>query len=146
MVSANFNLATLRAIPMFSTLRDDELEVLRQGLSVSTVSVGDTVMQKGDAGGTLFVLLSGQVKVVGAHRQPDEHVLNVLDPIEVFGEMSLLTGDPCSATVIATDFCHMLTLNRETLESILVQNPSVCISLLRDAYSRIRQLSEKVAQ
>jgi len=146
MVSANFNLATLRAIPMFSTLRDEELEVLREGLSVKTVSVGDTIMVKGNPGGNLFVLLSGQVKVVAAHRQPDEQVLNVLEPIEVFGEMSLLTGDPCSATVIATDFCHMLSLTRETLESILVKNPSVCYSLLRDAYSRIRRLSEKVAQ
>ena len=146
MVSANFNLATLRAIPMFSTLQDEELEVLRESLTIKTVSVGDTIMVKGEPGGTLFVLLSGQVKVVASHRQPDERVLNVLEPIEVFGEMSLLTGDPCSATVIATDFCHMLSLNRDTLKAILVKNPSVCYSLLRDAYSRIRLLSEKIAE
>ena len=145
MVSENFNLATLRAIPMFSALKDEELNILRAGLSVATVSVGETIMTEAAAGGMLYVLLSGQVKVVAAHRTPDERVLNVLEPIEVFGEMSLLTDGPCSATVVATDFCHLLTLTRESLKTTLVQNPSVCFSLLRDAFNRIRNLTEKLS-
>jgi len=146
MVSESFNLSSLRTIPMFSSLSDDELEILRPGLTVATFSLGETIMEEGKPGGRLYVLLAGQVKVVACHRLEEETVLHVMEPVEVFGEMSLLTDEPVSATIIATDYCHMLTLERDALEPILLKNPNVCVSLLRDAFRRIRRLTHEIVR
>ena len=131
---------------MFSSLSSEELEVLRPGLTVATFSLGEVIMQEGKPGGRLYVLLAGQVKVVAGHRSEEETVLHVMEPVEVFGEMSLLTEEPASATIVATDYCHMLTLERESLEPILLKNPNVCVSLLRDAFRRIRRLTTEIVR
>lgn len=146
MVSDDFDLATVRAIPMFSNLSDEELQTLRSGLSIRTVSKGETLLTEGEDGGRLYMLLAGQVQVLVNHGSGAETLLDVLEPVEVFGEMSLLTQEAASATVVATEYCHLLTLDGDTLEQILVSNPTVCVSLLRNAFQRIRRLSDEVSR
>ena len=144
MLHEQFRLSTLRALPIFEPLSDDELEHLRPALTVRTCSVGDVVVEEGTPGDELYVLLVGEAKVVRSHRQPHEKIIAVLNPIEVFGEMALLTGELRSASVIATDTCRLLSLTREALEAVLMQHPSVCLTLLRDAYRRMKLMSRAV--
>ena len=137
MLTSDFNLSTLRALDIFEPLADAELEYLRPALTVRTCSIGDVIMQEGTPGEELFILLVGQVKAVVDFQLSTETVVNILEPMEMFGEMALLTGAPRSATVVATDTCRFLTLHREGLESILIENPRICLALLKDAYRRI---------
>lgn len=144
MLSKEFNLATLRALPLFSPLTDTELEVLRPELAVRIASVGDVLMASGTPGDELYILLLGQVKVIHNYRMANETVAATLEPIAVFGEMALLTGEPRSATVIATEPSRFLTLRRDGLESVLLTYPSVCLSLLRDAYRRLSDVNSRL--
>ncbi|GMV38726.1 MAG: hypothetical protein AMXMBFR64_04420 [Myxococcales bacterium] len=144
MLSATFDLKTLRAIPMFAPLSDDELEYIRPHLSVRTVSTGDLAFSEGAAGDELFILLSGEVKVIKGHRLPEERVLAVLGPVEAFGEMSLLTGERRTATVVATEPSRFLTLTQEALEGVLLKHPDVSLALLRDAYTRLRKVQDRL--
>ena len=138
MLTTEFNLKTLRALDIFEPLRDSELELLRPALTVRTCSIGDILMDEGTEGNELFILLVGQVKVVMDFQLPTEAVVNIIEPVETFGEIALLTGEPRSATVVATDTCRFLTLHREGLESVLLDNPNICLAMLKAAYRRIK--------
>lgn len=144
MLSSEFKLSTLRAHDLFAPLTDLELEVMRPALSVRTASVGDVIMESGAPGDELCVLLVGEVKVVKDFRLPTEAVAATLAPMAVFGEMALLTGDPRSATVIATEPSRYLSVRREGLETVLLTYPSVCLTLLRDAYRKISELNARL--
>ena len=102
MLSKEFNLSTLRALELFAPLTDTELEFLRPQLAVRSVSIGDVLMEAGTPGDELYILLVGEVKVIQGFRTPLETVVATLQPIAVFGEMALLTGELRSATVVAT--------------------------------------------
>lgn len=146
MVDAAFRIETLRALDLFGPLSADELESIRPAVRVRTCSTGDIIMQEGTLGDELFILLIGQVRVVKNHRTLEEAVIATLEPLEEFGEMSLLSGGLRTATVIATDTCRFLTLTREALEGVLLAHPETCVALLRHAYSRIARLSESLTQ
>jgi len=141
MLTPEFNLSTLRALKIFEDLSDEELELLRPALSVRVCSIGDVIMEEGSPGQELFILLVGQAKAVIDFQAPTETIVNTLEPVEIFGEMALLTGELRSASVVATDTCRFLTLHREGLEAVLLDNPRICLTLLRDAYRRIKRLS-----
>lgn len=146
MLSGDFNLATLRAVQVFAPLSDEELELLRPALSIRECAIGDVLMAEGEPGDELYVLLSGEVKVVAGHRTDEEAVVATMSPVEVFGEISLLSGEPRSATVLATDTCRFLTLTQRGLEDVLLEHPSICLTLLHDAYRRLVNLTKKVSQ
>ena len=101
-------------------------------------------MREGDKGDDLYVLLGGEVKVVAGHRTEHETVLSTMSPIEVFGEMSLLSDAPRSATIIATDTCRFIVVTKEALENVLMDHPSICLALLHDAYRRLAALTKRV--
>ena len=138
MLGEQFDIQTLRALPLFSPLSNEELELLRPVLSVETRNVGDVLIQEGDVGETMYVLLVGEVKVVSHHRQEDESVIATLTPVESFGDMSLISGETRSATVICTSSCRLLSLDRDGLERVLLQHPAVCLHLLQDAHRKLR--------
>ena len=138
MLGEQFDIQTLRALPLFSPLTDDELELLRPALSVTTRNVGDVLIEEGDVGETMYVLLVGEVKVVTNHRESDENVIATLNPVESFGDMSLISGETRSASVVCTSSCRFLSLDREGLERVLLQHPAVCLHLLQDAHQKLR--------
>ena len=138
MLGESFDMSTLRAVGLFAPLSDDELELLRPALSVVVRNVGDVVIHEGDPGKLMFVLLVGEVKVVRSHRESDEKVIATIQPVESFGGMSLITGETRSATVLCTDTCRFLAIEREGLENVLLQHPSICLELLREAYKHLR--------
>jgi CRP-like cAMP-binding protein len=144
MLSPSFDITALRAVPLFSPLSDEELELLRTALSVRTLSLGDVAVVEGTPADELFILLSGEVKVVKNHRRDDERVIAVLGPVEAFGEMSILSGEPRWATVIATEPSRFLTLSKDALESVLLKQPQVALTLLRDAFARLRKLQDQL--
>ena len=61
--------------------------------------------------------------------------------MDVFGVMALITGELRSATVVARENCSFVTLSRNSLESVLLAHPSVCLAILRDAYGKLRAIN-----
>jgi len=144
MLSESFNIQTLRAVKLFAPLSDEELELIRPALSIQDCNIGDILMQEGETGDDLYVLLGGEVKVVAGHRTDNEMVLSTMQPVEVFGEMSLLSDAPRSATIIATDTCRCIVVTKDALENVLMEHPAICLALLHDAYRRLVTLTKKV--
>jgi CRP-like cAMP-binding protein len=145
-VTETFNLSTLRALDLFAPLSDEQLELLRPAINIHHASVGDVLMKEGTAGDELFIILLGECKVIKGHRTVDETVVARLRQKAVFGSMALLAGKPRSASVLATDTCRLLTLSREGLYSMLLENPRACLALLKAAHERVSNLTEQVAK
>ena len=86
------------------------------------VPEGFVVIRDGDAAGSMFFILDGLVEVT-----KDERLLAVLEPGEVFGEMSLVDGRPRSANVAALQATQLIRIDRDEFEQAGSQKPAAPI-------------------
>ncbi len=116
---------TLGAVPLFSRLDDDEVFRLLQPTEARTYSAGDTIVREGDTGDTLFVILTGRVRIVKSGE-----AINQLRAGDVFGEMSLVRHRPRSATVVAEEPSELLLLHRRDFEAFLRDEARLGVKIL----------------
>ena len=111
--------------PLFSSFSQDELVAVIKGLRLLSFEPGDIVITEGEPGSSLFVLTSGDVKAF--IRDPQGHSKQVREMNEgaFFGEISILSGKPRTATITAKTPCDLLELDRATLDSISATHPHV---------------------
>src|SRR5882762_6123433 len=89
----------LTEIPLFAGLSDAAKAELRSTCTLREYSAGDVILKPGELGAFLFAIAMGTVSVRPASGQREFAIM--LGPGEVFGEMSLLSGAPVSAAVVA---------------------------------------------
>lgn len=114
----------LRRVSLFKTLTEDEREQLAERLEVVKYPAGTAVVHEHDAGDSLFVVLTGLVKATKATDKGEVEVGRV-QPGEVFGEMSLLTGLPRSATVATVTDTAVVEIKRDHLQPLLEANSAI---------------------
>jgi len=121
--------------PLFSDFSREELVAVMRGLELQTFQPGDIIVTAGEPGDSLFVLASG----VASAWVKDEsgHHTKVREMAEgaFFGEISILTGKPRTATVTAASVCDLLELHRPALDSIGATHPRVW-DVLREFHRR----------
>lgn len=119
--------------PLFEDFAEDELLSLVRGLRLVLLDPGDVVVTEGEAGNSVFVITSGVVKVFV--RDPAGRNVQVgrLGEGDFFGEISLLSGRPRSATVTAAAACELLELDREAFEEVCARHPRVR-SVMEEVY------------
>jgi cAMP-dependent protein kinase regulator len=111
--------------PLFKDFSVDELVAVIHGLSLITFEAGDIILTEGDPGDSMYMLTAGTVKAVKRNAAGRQVAVNELSEGAFFGEISILTGQPRSATVVATSHCELLELDRPTLDSIVATHPHV---------------------
>jgi len=115
---------SLQQVPMFVPLGDDELEKLARGSSTRVYAPGEPIVRRGQEGNSMFVITRGKVKVVipedGGHK-----TINTLTANDFFGEMSLLTGQPRTATVIAEEETEVIQIKKPSMRSLFEANPTL---------------------
>src|SRR5256884_2068063 len=117
-------LEALRRIDFLSVLSPEELETVARQAAVRVYLPGEAVVRQGDAGAEFFIILEGSAAVrIGE----GDRVVTVatLQAKHFFGEMSLLTGEPRSATIIAQTKLEVVVINKETLERPIMKNPMI---------------------
>src|SRR6266550_3080023 len=103
----------LAGVPVFSALSNAERSELIAHLRARRFSRDEVVFHRDDAGGHLYVILSGSVKVAIPDEEGHEVVVAVERDGAVFGELALFDDAPRSATVTALDETQVVTLARE---------------------------------
>lgn len=116
---------TLRCVDFFVTLSDQELECLGTLSRVRLYGQGETILRQGDSGEELFILSRGEVVVTLERPGLPDTELTRLGAGSFFGEMSLLTGEPRSATVRASKECELLVVNKEAFRQVLESSPQL---------------------
>lgn len=134
----------LPRIRLFAGIPPEEAERLEARAKRRSFRRGEVVFHKGDPGSSLYLILSGQVKIVLPSEGGEEAVLGVLDEGEFFGELSLIDGQPRSATIIATQPTETLVIHRDDFLAFLEANPRSAIQLLRIFCQRLRETDEFV--
>jgi len=99
---------------------------------------GVLLIQEGDRGDTLFIVLSGSVKAYSVDERDREIVYGVYAAGDYFGEMSL-DGGPRSASVITLEPTQCVAITRQTLRAHIAADPDFAIELLGRVISRARE-------
>ncbi|MFM7108584.1 MAG: cyclic nucleotide-binding domain-containing protein [Planctomycetaceae bacterium] len=132
----------------------DLLEPLNPGLvrrlAESSVdhayAAGEQVVRQGEPGSSMFVILSGRVEVTArAAADVPVAVLAVLGPGDHFGEMSVMTGAPRTATVTTLGETRLLEIGKEGFAAILSADPGLVEALGRSLKARQAERREAIA-
>lgn len=131
----------LRAIPLLNGLDDQTLADLARHLVVRRANRREFVVMKGDPGDTLLFLFAGRMQVVDVTEDGREVGLNMLNPGDHFGEMSVIDGRTRSASVVAIQPSLIALLGKTHALRLFFGNPLVAERLLRLMVSRLRVAS-----
>jgi len=140
--------AFLARIPLLAPLTAAERDNIASQMDVVDITAGTPVVSQGEAGESLFLVAEGmlQVTISGIEKPVAQMIAG-----SVFGEMSLLTGEPRSATVTALTDCRLIEVSRTALGPILQQRSELAeafATLLTERQAvnqRVRVSDEAVA-
>ena len=137
--SQDVRIRHLQRVPLFSGFNEDELRRVAELSRIAELAEGTIVTQIGEPGDSFFIIIDGAVTVrtpVGAGSQ--------LQPGDFFGEMSLLDGEPRSATIVATTDLRLLIVDRSHFWRLLDETPDLVRGMLTILSRRVRRLEQTV--
>ncbi len=135
----------LEHVPLFSGLSEDALAEVEQHGSIKTYRRNTVIMNQGDETDSLYVILSGSVKVFISGDDGREAVLNHQGKGEYFGDLALIDKQPRVASVITTESSEFMIISRADFMKCLSANPEIALNLIRPMTSRIRMLAQNVS-
>lgn len=130
---------------LFRGLDEAHLARLAEGAVLRSYKKGSVIFHEGDPGDSLYVVVSGSLKIFLTSREGAELLLTRLSAGETFGELALIDGGGRSASVEALEETELLRLSRPTLLEILRDEPQVTEPLLTNLGRIIRRVSEQAA-
>jgi CRP-like cAMP-binding protein len=135
------------AIPFVHPLNEMERSELADTAELHGFSAGEIIIREGDPGRSIYVILSGRVRVFTRDYEGNDEELAILVEGQFFGEMSLLTGKSRSAYVSALDTSMLMELNFTSMRKLIRGNHKVREILLdyyRDRQKTAKQKGDKV--
>jgi CRP-like cAMP-binding protein len=129
----------LGAIELFAPLSPDRRVELARDAQERLFSAGEAIVREAEAGSSMFVVLSGRVRVVVS---PSEREVAVIDGGGFFGEMSMLTGDRRTATVRAIDDVRVLEISAERFRALAIEQPDLVAHISQVVSSRRAELND----
>jgi small-conductance mechanosensitive channel len=124
----NRNAERLSGVPIFSPLSEEETEQLAEAAKTRIYAAGEAIVRMGQEGSSMFVIVRGRVNVQIVENG-QEKIVNTLTESDFFGEMSLLTGEKRTATVVAADETEVLRIEKKAMKLILESNPDLVQSI-----------------
>ena len=136
--------AVLKAVPLFSSFPEDQLRMLTTVVARKSVPRSTTVMAGGDPTDSLYIVLSGRLKVMMSDAEGKEVILTILGPGEFFGEMGLIDDEPRSASVVAIEACELLYIAKRDFKKSLAENFEMAMAVMRGLVRRLREADRKI--
>ncbi len=136
--------STLRVVPLFSQLRENDLEQLARLLRTRDYRKNAVIVLSGQPAHALCVMLSGQAKVLTTAEDGRVVILSIVRNGDFFGEAALLDDEPHTATVVATEDSRLLMLQREDFHRCIQEMPRMVLGLLRALCARLRAADQTI--
>ena len=124
---------------LFSGVPQIQLLQILPLMSARDVQPGEEIIRKGDPPKALYAIVSGECDVIASDDGRAENLLTTLRPGDCFGEISLLTGEPASASIRARTAGQLLAMSKEDFPSALAQVPTIALSLARVLAARLKK-------
>lgn len=134
----------LRRIPLFSHLDDEALSPLARRCRRRIFGAGEALFREGDAGQTLYLIVSGYVNIERATDDGTAVHIARRGPGEHFGEMALLDDLPRSADAVTDTRAELLMLDRREVTQFLEANPAAAWAIIRGLSSRLREATDRI--
>src|SRR3954454_5434584 len=139
-------LSILRKHPIFADLEPDAFDQLCRYARHATLKRGSTLFSKGDAGNSLYAVISGTVKMSISSPDGRNAILNIVGPGEIFGEIALLDGQARSTDAIANSTCELFVIDRREFIPFVKAQPALAMKFIELLCERLRSTSDQVEQ
>src|SRR5512139_1155976 len=143
-MAVSVSTAVLRSVPLFASFSEEPLRMLATVVTRRSVTRGTIIMAAGDPTDSLYIVLSGRLKVMMSDEDGKEVILSILGPGEFFGEMGLIDDAPRSASVVAIEACELLAINRRDFKKCLAENFEMAMAVMRGLVRRLREADRKI--
>ena len=134
----------LRNVPLFAVLDEAQVKSLAGVMLRRSIPKHRTVMQAGDPTDSLYIIISGRVKVQMADDEGKEVILATLGPGEFFGEMGLMDDEPRAASVVTTELCEFVVITKDDFNALLKDNFDLAMVIMRGVVKRLREADRKI--
>ncbi|MBN1283519.1 MAG: mechanosensitive ion channel family protein [Proteobacteria bacterium] len=136
--------ARLDSVPILAPLSHEEKESLARSMRIESYAEGETVVWQGDPGDSMYVIHSGACDVLVG--KDSSIPVATLAPPSFFGEMSLLTGEPRSATVRATADSTLFAIDKALFSDILSADVAILERLAQALAERQAETNRKLGE
>ena len=130
---------------LFQGVAPEAREALASALQYGDYTRGENVFTEGEQGDTLFVVLTGKVKVGRRAADGRENMLSVMGPSDMFGELSLFDPGPRTATATVLTDARLASLAHAALRPWINDRPEIAEQLLRVLARRLRRTNDALA-
>lgn len=129
----------LRRVDLFDALNDQDFADLVRGLRLRRVGAGTALVREGEPGQSLFVLAEGLLDIEAKDPRGERRPLARLGPGGVVGEISLLTGSPRTASVVARTDAVLYEIDADAFRPVLERRPALAEELSAIVANRLQR-------
>jgi len=134
-----------KSIPIFNKIPEDYLQSFISLCVVVNYPVNTVVIMKGNQNDSLYIILKGRLKAYLDDENGKRIILSTMGSGDVFGELSLLSAEPCSANVRALTKCRLAKVSKTDFDQFLMDNPAAISHIIGLLIHRIHHLTEQVS-
>lgn len=134
----------LRTFSMFNGVPEESLRAIAQMAIRRHVVRNATIVRSGESTDFVYLILSGNLKVLFTDEEGREVILSMLGPGELFGEMGVLDENPRSATVVAVSPADLVIIGKTDFKRALQENFEVSLYIMRNLVARLRRADRKI--
>jgi signal transduction histidine kinase len=138
-------LAQLRTVPIFSSLKDDELHCV-EGVGDIHLGKDEFLVHQGEPAHFFWILLEGQVRVFQSQSGGSDSTIYKIESGNAFGELPLLANIPNGVSLQTTMPCHLLQLDEEQFWSLMTSCPQVRKAILTNMGQRFQRMQGMTVQ
>jgi CRP/FNR family cyclic AMP-dependent transcriptional regulator len=143
-MASTVSTAVLKTVPLFASCPEEQLRMLTMVVTRKSAPRSTTIMAGGDPTDSLYIVLSGRLKVMMSDSEGKEVILSILGAGEFFGEMGLIDDEPRSATVITIEPCELLSIAKRDFKKCLAENFEMTMAVMRGLVKRLREADRKI--
>ncbi|HEX8871682.1 MAG TPA: Crp/Fnr family transcriptional regulator [Candidatus Acidoferrum sp.] len=138
--AAGERIETLKKVPLFANLSDNELAFLAQRSSLRQFAVNELIFSEGEACAGLFIVHSGAVKIFKVAPSGREQVLGIERAGNSIAELPVFDGGAYPASSVAAEESVLVFVRRDDFQALCLQHPEVALKVLRVVGRRLRGL------
>ena len=138
-------LLALKQVELFANLSLEQLDAVNQVSREVEYLPGEAIVEEGEPGDSLVLLLEGEVRILKSHGTPQEIALATMSAVDYFGEMAILDDEPRSASAVALTHTRLLSLDGGSLKDLILQMPDISFEMLRVLTGRVRSVEARLS-